>query len=388
MRPLFYCFILLLCCHCSRAVILENAAFPSISTQKLNLSIDSFVVPSSVYDSVDYNFLQSKEINDSLYLFLLNANTKKLELYNLDAMQQIWELGYENLLDSFHSSQKIWSVYFHNLDTVVFQTEYSLNLVNRKKVIYQQIINNPEATENTPYTLMSQQIATVWDNEKLGFWAQGYCSLCTPIAGDRFFKTPIEVFIPADSSQKYDTLPVTYPERYYKKEQGFNNYVHREKVGNKHIYSFAAEPNIFSLDVVSGKIDIFAGRSQSDTSENMFISKKDAFDADIKLRILTTASQYKQILFDKYRNVYYRFFSPQRPEKDADGFYNLYQDKTYILMVFDQNFNIIGEYPLPKQKFAQYAAFVGKKGLYLPHLAVPYSLKYEHKFSIFTFNNF
>ncbi len=388
MRLLLYCLITLLLSNCNRNVVLENSEFPNLSTKQVVLSIDSFGIPNSVYkyDSVGFSYLQGKEVGDSLYLFMMNIRSKKLEVYNLDNLTKTWELSYINLLDSFHSSQKLWSVHFHNLDTIVWHTEYSLNLINREKVIYQQIINNPEATENPPYSLISQRMVTEWDNKKMGFWVQGYCSLCSQKAGDLFFKTPIEVFVPAGSSQNYDTLPITYPERYYKIEQGFNTYINRERVGNKHIYSFAAEPNIFSLDIVSGKIDVFAGRSQSDTSENKFISKKTALDADIKLQILATTSQYERILFDKYRNLYYRFFVPQLPEKDANGLYNSFGDKRRVLMVFDQDFNIIGEYLLPPKKFGDYGAFVGKKGLYLPHLAIPNTVNYEQKFSIYSFN--
>ena len=161
---------------------------------------------------------------------------------------------------------------------------------------------------------------------------------------------------------------------------------YRTVVDNKHIYSFGAEPNLYVFDLKTKKTTVMPARSQSDTVAIKGLTKKEMKDVDQKLQILANTSQYHQVIYDPYRKLYYRFFSPFLPEKDEEGLYNSFIDKRYILMVFDQNFNLIGEYPLPKRKFSHYFAFVGKKGLYLPHIAINYTFDYEQTFNIYSFN--
>ncbi|WP_339905402.1 DUF4221 family protein [uncultured Cyclobacterium sp.] len=80
--------------------------------------------------------------------------------------------------------------------------------------------------------------------------------------------------------------------------------------------------------------------------------------------------QYKALLYDQYRDVFYRLFFPSSEMDEISeefNFRDLVKSRPYMgVMVLDSELNIIGEHIFDKfQIYTQSNHFVGKKGLYL-----------------------
>ena len=70
-------------------------------------------------------------------------------------------------------------------------------------------------------------------------------------------------------------------------------------------------------------------------------------------------------MYDKYRDVYYRiaefpyeFKSNESPFDDPKG-------REFSIIIFDKDFNIIGETKFPGNKYLYKMSFVGRDGLYI-----------------------
>ena len=75
--------------------------------------------------------------------------------------------------------------------------------------------------------------------------------------------------------------------------------------------------------------------------------------------------KYHNIMYDKYRDVYYRiaefpyeFKANESPFDDPKG-------REFSVIVFDKDFNIIGETKFPGNKYFYKMSFVGRDGLYI-----------------------
>ncbi|HET8859470.1 DUF4221 family protein [Marivirga sp.] len=74
---------------------------------------------------------------------------------------------------------------------------------------------------------------------------------------------------------------------------------------------------------------------------------------------------YKSILYDKWRDVYYRFAEQGVELKDIEGNFNTWYDKKPSVLILNNEFEIIGETDLPQSIYRISDAFVGKDGLYI-----------------------
>ena len=77
------------------------------------------------------------------------------------------------------------------------------------------------------------------------------------------------------------------------------------------------------------------------------------------------SAEYWHFMYDKYRDVYYRF--AKMPCELGPGEYPLDDPKAreFSVIVFDKDFNIIGETKFPGNKYFYKMSFVGRDGLYI-----------------------
>ena len=76
---------------------------------------------------------------------------------------------------------------------------------------------------------------------------------------------------------------------------------------------------------------------------------------------------YGNLLFDKYRNVYYRIAYPETEiEKGVNGLELLhYGRKRFSIIILDKDFNIIGETLFPDYTYNSTVMFIREDGLYI-----------------------
>ena len=74
---------------------------------------------------------------------------------------------------------------------------------------------------------------------------------------------------------------------------------------------------------------------------------------------------YTHVLYDKYRNVYYRFVELPYELQDDESPFEEPKGREFSVIVFDRNFQIIGETKFPGGKYFYKMSFVGRDGLYI-----------------------
>jgi hypothetical protein len=342
---------------------------PQKIEQKVSIIIDSTSL--FVPISVNFNCWHTKEINDTFYAFFANNNTDKFEVYNIEAGQSVWSLPIKTLFGSDgYPGSAIQSIEFISLDTILLLKEKQLILFNKDGIFYERSINQ-ETKKNSykqgfNYYLVSRNIGSKWDDLRKGFWLRAACYNVSHITKPEIhYSSAIEIFVPADSTVKWDTLASTYPPRYQTKcNHAWLNLPHRAITPTSHVYSFSAESDIYIYDIATKTYTSRPARSQYDTIDFPCLDKKNA-NSDDRLEHFVYSPQYQNILYDPYRDCYYRVFAHNLAKKNAEGLYNDMNDKAKSLMVFDKDFKLITEWKIPKGKYSLNNIGVGKKGLYI-----------------------
>ncbi len=345
---------------------------PPTSPLKYSLQVDTHKLSFAVLDTPDVYFWQVKDIGDTSYLFAVNRFRKRLGVYNLDAPRIVWEVPFSGELGEALKNGKVKEISFLHMDTLVIHAESFLGLANAEGLFCKiDVYYYSEKGKLLPYLLGSHQIKPVWDTNRKGFWVQGRSGKYSPVKyPNQYWGTPIEVFIPVDSTVAWDTIPQAYPDRYSACRHGWVEQVQR-CIGKKgvHAYSFAAESNLYVCDPISKEKKAYPARCTADSVPFPCLTQEQDLgrDTDIRARHMSTSPWYSSITYDPYRDVYYRIFSPALPEKDSSGYYNTLNEKKFVLMVLDNSFRLITEFELPDNLLAFQPPSVGKKGLYFVH---------------------
>ena len=76
---------------------------------------------------------------------------------------------------------------------------------------------------------------------------------------------------------------------------------------------------------------------------------------------------YGNIMYDKYRQVYYRFVYPEVEFDQSEDFLSIFREgrKQFSILILDKELSIIGETLFPVYTYNSNLAFVNEKGLYL-----------------------
>lgn len=144
--------------------------------------------------------------------------------------------------------------------------------------------------------------------------------------------------------------------------------------GENFVYSFAADEDLYVTSAAHQEIAKKKAKSRYVERVEVFRSAEGDFQKMLKAQCEHAA--YGKILYDKYRDVYYRFVYPPCEIDDYSGDYlDLYRSgrKTFSVMILDKQLQVIGETSFPAYTYNSYLAFVLEDGLYisLSHIKNP-----------------
>lgn len=74
---------------------------------------------------------------------------------------------------------------------------------------------------------------------------------------------------------------------------------------------------------------------------------------------------YYHVMYDKYRDVYYRFVEHPCELGENEGYMDDPKAREFSVIIFDKDFRIIGETKFPGNKYFIRMSFVGRDGLYI-----------------------
>ena len=162
------------------------------------------------------------------------------------------------------------------------------------------------------------------------------------------------------------TLPINYPDIFEDDVKipaggGYNftyDYNYRQ---NRLVCSLTGYDSIMVSDDLK-QVRWYNGKSRYLESIRPKVYEANSFDW---LRESKGSTKYHNIMYDRYRDVYYRiaefpyeFKSNESPFDDPKG-------REFSIIIFDKDFNIIGETKFPGNKYLYKMSFVGRDGLYI-----------------------
>ena len=133
--------------------------------------------------------------------------------------------------------------------------------------------------------------------------------------------------------------------------------------GHNFVYSFAYLDDLMVVDSKTFQMSYKSGKSRY-INEIEVPAFRDVMNID---RMLLESPAYDDILYDKENKVYYRIvYVPQEIEEDKD-LISLIRGgrKQFSVMIYDENFNVIGEKLFPEYTYNPRLCFVYKGSLYI-----------------------
>ncbi len=154
-------------------------------------------------------------------------------------------------------------------------------------------------------------------------------------------------------------LPIYFPTNYWdegKKPMFFS----RTFGGGSFVWSFNYDHNLYKYSP-SGKL------LKVSNAKSKYIEEFVALSKNLKgLRYFVTTPRYREIIYDKYRKVYYRFAYAGIELKKDDKVESLFKyPKQFSIITLDSDLNIIDEILLAPNTYNINGWFVSPKGLYI-----------------------
>ncbi|MFC3415352.1 DUF4221 family protein [Algoriphagus hitonicola] len=90
-------------------------------------------------------------------------------------------------------------------------------------------------------------------------------------------------------------------------------------------------------------------------------------DADLQQFVnhYISSAWFQQLIYDPFREVYYRFGKEQQDLRKSDGEKNTAFDAEWKIFLLDKDLNPMGAYSLDSKRFNPLFTFVSKEGLFI-----------------------
>ena len=181
-------------------------------------------------------------------------------------------------------------------------------------------------------------------------------------------KSPIAVTVDLETGVT-KALPMKFPpiitsKRYISGVHDAEVDFSREFNGKEFIYSFYYDENIHIANIAHDSVRTVSAKSQ-------FIKAPERAklaDVPTNIKLDCELAMYGNLIYDKYREVYYRFaYHSEEFSKDEENFFELYAfgRNKFSIIILDKDFQCIGETEFPEGIYSTRGYLIRKDGLYL-----------------------
>lgn len=297
--------------------------------------------------------------NKKEYLTFQNPGKNELLFYNMNSCKLDFKINPD--IEGANGVGFFVGYYIHNLDSIFLTTQslQEITLIDKNAIIKDKI-QYEESIDKVPlaryYSTSSIYNPIVLINDAL---------YITPGCNRWAEVNPMCAFISLEN-KNVNTLPLSYP--FFQgavnkaKRAGVEESLSRCFDGKHFVYSFYFDEDIYIASLDHKSVDKIKIRSK-------FIDKVRMLDdfGNLTLEDMCANPNYGNLLFDKYRNVYYRVAYPEAEiEKSVKGMELLqYGRKNFSIIILDKDFNIIGETLFPDYTYNSNVMFIREDGLYI-----------------------
>ena len=366
-----------------------------------------------------------------LFCFLISCKREKEEIqddYTLEATENIksFPLDSDVKYNAFHlctfeengkrylsfHNNRTTQLLFYDFDTAKFLFKVTLDKEGSNGVVmptgyYIKDFNNMYISSSAYFGLIKvDTTGTIVQKIAYGKTSTGYKILPSYNPSSRPYLPPIfignkvyitqnnlERFCPAEKTplsvaidtvqKKYISLPLTYSILTEKQLESNVSSFSRTYDGKNFIYSFYVDEDILVTSIDHAEVKRIKAKSKYINTPD---EKLDFESESAPIKVLTLA-RYGDLMYDPYREVYYRFAYPKTELEDNVNWMGkaIYGRKKFSVIILDKDFQIIGETLFPEAIYNPYASFVSKEGLYISR---DYQMNYDQSEDFMTFELF
>jgi len=290
-------------------------------------------------------------LDKRLFIKRLNLYSKKLSISNLDKKD----------LDK---SRSVNDIVAKNMDSII------LNYGNKKIIILdtalrcKKIISLDSVVKgsNIPIKLVSYS-----HDFKMFFFENRL--ILKQLYSNYNWEIRVPIFAALNlENAKLTNLPVTYSDYLYniKGNAGFLSSVITSEFQKNDVmtYNFIYESNIYQYNPKTSTITCYGAKVSKGKNLVDSISYKNEEDINKWVTHHVENPQFFNVIYDKYRRLYYRFSLRDISQRNGN-YFNTILDKPLTLMVFNEKFEVIKELDLPMYKYAINTWFLTKEGLFI-----------------------
>lgn len=337
-----------------------------------------------ILDSVStYEIYKFQVVNENSTekLYTFNEVVKSLDVFDLNNGSLVERINL-NIDDKFGGFAP-YSFYIHNKDSIYIFQQYSFNKIvlidsNEKiiNIIKENLVENKKPTilnhvsnlSNPTYLIRNKFFATNWSFNNT-FSMEGldprYNSQVIFDLDKGEANQVLNTGYPISIKNKRLPVLLTLPFRTWNQD-------------NTWVFSWPTEDSIFiyNSDFTIKKSKL--AKSEYSTDFNSFDGNNSSEN-----KFFLEKTNYNRIIFDKYRNKYYRIVQIGRPiENGINPNLEEFHLNKFSIIVLDENFEVLNEINFPPRQYNPYQLFVAEKGIYIPKTNIYYDGLSDEKINI------
>ncbi|WP_026945157.1 DUF4221 family protein [Algoriphagus marincola] len=295
------------------------------------------------------------------YLVNVNWNTNSLQFYNLNSEKLSKEIFYQ--YEGPQGVGSIFGIHIHSLDSIFLFTQMVpvITLTDTTGIIKNRIqYTKPEGHTNAfVHNAYFGSTPTLQNGKMLvKTHAEGNYRQMTE---ERLHKSLLAYRINLEDGTHQST-ELIYPEGYLNSGLKFfePSLVFQPEYT---VYSLFGDHRLYK-QIRFGDLEIFDGKSQYlDETLPYFPVDGERFDTQ---KYLTASSRYETLVYDEYREVYYRFAYPTLTIEKEEELLALRENPgPFVIQVFNKDLTLITESYFEGGIYFPNNHFITEKGLYL-----------------------
>ncbi len=339
---------------CDTYKLVENTSSEAGYSYKMD-TVSIFIDSASLQS---YNVYSTFIENDIAYLAGYNSFNHTVDVFDLAKNE------FRHHIQLVHQGPnavgEIEGLFWHTSDSIFAYAMNTLSIINKAGDLVDRIPligPNPEvAYVNNLY------FRTIYNKERNVVY---FFNLTPADKKAMYLNAPLisELHL---STKRLEDLPITYSQ-YYKKNNGalgFLSWVNLwETMDQKIIYNFQYESNVYSYDMDSEKVKNYGAKTEEFSNLSGLVRTNEEGEVWVSHALENT--HFFPVIYDKYRNLHYRFNWGNIPSSQEDSHNSSFMDKPLSVTVLDAGFNWVMEIRLPDNTININTWFVSKEGLYM-----------------------
>lgn len=349
---LILCIGLLVSCSSEKKEIIDSHEL------KPTGQIKSFELDSNVKYNAFYLYT-FKDKDNKEYLSFLNYRTNQLHFYDLTTEQFLFKVDLDS--EGPDGVSQISGYYIQDFDNI-YVSSYAYSGLIRVDTTGHILQKIPYGKTDKGYTVLPSYtpsshpyIAPIILGNKIYITQQAVAHFHS------VNETPLSVVIDTVKGDNHE-LPLTYAILEEEELNACNTQFSRIYDGKNFIYSFYVSDDILVTSINHSDIQRIPVKSRYIDS-----ATDEVPDNEQGPRLSLELPRYGDLIYDPYREVYYRFAYPKVSLERNMNWWGkaVYGRKKFSVIILDKEFRIIGETLFPEGIYNSFVFFVHKDGLYM-----------------------